>query len=200
MLISERHLTISYDIFYDIFWKHKPSVTQTEKMKHTSMQTIYSVFKQNTCLIRDMPQLKMTYHLDPRAGVCRAAVGRQCSLSSRKGFEIQMCCYITMPCATNGCLIIWGKAARPNGSWMDPCSALPAIWMQTSHTHTHSGGTRRSKMTFRFLFLCVVVLNEVQLGNSTKGFSRKWYSPLRHGGGVMQIIEHLRYCFFQWES
>lgn len=58
-------------------------------------------------LDKNVPQLKMTYHLDPGVRACRAAVGQQCNLS-QQSFEIQMCCCITMPCATNECLIILG--------------------------------------------------------------------------------------------
>lgn len=87
-----------------------------------------------------MPQLKnMTSHLDPGAGV-RAGLRWADSVISRKGFEIQMCYCITMPCATNECLIIWGVDG----------SLLTGSDLNADVTRTQRGGRGGINMTLRF--------------------------------------------------
>lgn len=42
-----------------------------------------SVSKPESLLNENMPQLKMTFHLNPGTGVCWAAVGQQCNLPKK---------------------------------------------------------------------------------------------------------------------
>lgn len=103
-------------------------------------------------LDKNVPQLKMTYHLDPGVRACRAAVGQQCNLS-QQSFEIQMCCCITMPCATNECLIILGGGEICTAKWELDGSLLCSAWdLKTEE--------QRNKMNLKVLFLAVVTFRK----------------------------------------
>lgn len=155
-----------------IFFGSINTLWKRQRKWNTHFCGLYYIFCiwTESLLNKNMPQLKMTSHVDPGAGACWAAVGQQCNLP-KKSFEIQMCCCITIPCATNECLIIWGESctAETGAGW------IPAVHCQGSkcrrHAHTHARTQWREKENQNDLKISFFVcghFKEEQLRNSTK--------------------------------
>ncbi len=76
------HMLISYGIFMVLFGDVN-TLRNTWRRWHTSMLTLSPVSELSVLLNKNMSQLKMIYHLDPRAGLC-AGLRRAGSVISTK--------------------------------------------------------------------------------------------------------------------
>lgn len=108
------------------------------KWKHMVMRFAFSsVSKPESLLNENMPQLKMTFHLNPGTGACWAAVGQQCNLpkklwNSNVLLRNNAMCNQWMPDNLGGKL-----RGQMGDGW------IPAVNCQGSkcrrHTHTDEG-------------------------------------------------------------
>lgn len=127
------------------FGSIKHSVKQTNETHIYAAYIIFSIWTESPH--KNMPQLKMTSHLDPGASACRAAVGQQCNLSKK---------------LWNSNVLLHNNAMC--NQWMsdnlgESCTtkreldgSLQCTARDQNADVTHSGGRRRTQMTLRCLF------------------------------------------------
>lgn len=162
-IVSLKSLKLIYLLHLRLLDKISPTANAKISANRFKFPAYYLTYNNNSATLtlspvsecqldKNVPQLKMTYHLDPGVRACRAAVGQQCNLSQKKLWNSNVLlhnnamCNQWMPDNLGGGEICTAK-------WELDRSLLCSAWdLKTEE--------QRNKMNLKVLFLAVVTFRK----------------------------------------